>query len=417
MFSRIRMSLADFGFRNVICITAMAATVFLWIFYSFVVTKNDPTHFHVIEHRPSGKLTVKKDPGHYVKWINKPYQWKWSNSMWFSEYLEEGGKKDESIPLRYNDGAEGTISGIMVYLFDEKTPDSLFIGLQNSYRNQENFEDRVIRPMNTDALKLSAALMSSEQSYTTRKQDLGQMALDQLRNGVYLTTVKRDTIMDFTGERVVSDVTHIQTDAVDDKPLRSEEKSLAKLGIDPLVYSLYEPTYSERVNTTIEKKRTSAMERIISLAKTKLESRKGYMAQIQGNVNVLTQKYEQMADNTLRIVQAETHQDTVRVIAETRRDVAKVREAIAGMKKKIGELEGKKEYTIRQLKIAADEQLVPRLETYVSVEKSKANAFRNTPNMMPSVLISGGEAGGSSSTNQAWEMFLLKEGKKLISGE
>ena len=400
---------------NLVKLIIVLALFSIWIFMGAFVGKNDPMHFIVIEHiaakNDAGRLTVEKKPGHFMKWFNKTHKWEWANSVWFSQYEKEGADKDESVDTRYNDGAIGATSGIMVYNFKENTPDSIMTMLQADFRNQENFEDRVIFPMNQDALKLSSALMSSEESYTTKKKEYGFIALDQLQNGIYKTEVIRDTITDFTGETVIADVTKIKKSA-DDNPLRNTDKTLAQYYLEIPIYSLYEPVYKNAaLNTTIEKKRKASMDKIISLAKTKLEKRLGHLEDVKGQVNVLTKEYEQKALNTVQIIAAETNKDTIRIKSETHRVVASVRKKISLMKKKIGELNGGKELEVRKLLIGADNQLVSRLDSYERVQKLQAEAFGKATNVMPGTLL-GGEGGNSAQT--AWDMFLINQAQSFI---
>ncbi|MBI2633105.1 MAG: hypothetical protein HYW78_01810, partial [Parcubacteria group bacterium] len=330
-------------------------------------------HFLIEEH-VTGGLSVHKDPGNFFKWFNSIHRWEWANAIWFSEYDNEGSGNDESIGIRYLDGALGNISGIMIYAFDYNTPDSVLKALQGDLKNQDNFEDRIIRQKLFDVVPLAAALMTSDESYTTRKKEFGFMALDQLQDGKYKTYVKRDTVIDFTGEKLVTDAQKVLTEKktvtingkkdIIETPLRVEDKTLREMNVSIPVFSLYEPSYVKDVAERIEKKRSEAMKKVVSIAKTKLENRENYLETVKGKVEIIKKKYEQMAINKKQILAAQTTLDTVRVISETNRDVMRIKKVIAGMKKNIEELKGTKEYRVRQLKVYADNQLEAYLGAY-----------------------------------------------------
>lgn len=388
---------------NLTKLIILLSCLVLTILYGVFVTKNDPTHFMVIEHVVSGDLTVKKNPGHFIKGINRVYSWEWSRPIWFSPFDEEGREIDESINAQYRDGAKGSVSGVMVYSFGYNAPDSFFTNLQQSMRTQDNFESRMVRPMMQESIPISASQMTSEESYTVAKKDFGFYCLDQLEYGVYLTEVTRDSIKDFTGETIVADKPTIKRNK-EGKPLRSKERSLKNLNIEVVVFSLYEPTYAPEVDTMIVQKRQASMNKVISLAATKLARREAYKATIEGNVNVLTEKYSQMAKNAIVIKAAETLKDTTRIVSETDLSVARIRKTIAEMKKQIGELEGRIEYNKRSLLMQADRQLVDRLEAYKNAQVLMAGAFLTDGRIMPDILFGNSGKGGSSFTQSAIEL-------------
>lgn len=367
--------------------------------------------------KQSVSMTVRRQPGHFFKWVNLTHRWRWANEVWFSEYEEEGASTDDSVPLRYGDAATGNISGIMLYNFMDTIPDSILINLQRNYRDQFNFEDRIVRPLNVDALKITAALMTSEESYTTRKKEFGEVAQDQLTNGNYNTYAKRDTIIDFTGERVVADVTKVKY-AIDPVtrqqiPVRSKEKSLGSWGIEVPIYSLYEPKYEPRVDTMMVRKLSSTLGKVVSLARTKYENRVNYKEQISGQVDVLKQKYAQEVTNMEMVVQSQTNQDTTRIKSDARRQVARIGLSVASFKREIGQLQGDKELRVRQLGMEADKQLTSRLDTYVKIQVAKADAFAAAKQIFPRAIVSGGSGKDSS---PILDIFGINQVKQLMNG-
>ena len=56
-----------------------------------------------------------------------------------------------------------------------------------SFRSYGSVASGLLKPAIREAVVLSGALMTSEESYSGGKAELSQLALDQLQNGVYLT--------------------------------------------------------------------------------------------------------------------------------------------------------------------------------------------------------------------------------------
>lgn len=399
------------GKRNLPLIVIISVFLLCLIMFNILFSKNDLQHFVIVEKVPSGTLVVKKDPGHFFKGIHRTYRWNWARPIWFSSESREGKRRDESVPVRYLDGALANISGIMVYQFNYDTPDRTLISHHQSYNNQQNFEDRVIKPMNLDALRIPASLMTSEDSYTIRKKEFGEMAIDQLLRGILRTYTEYDTIVDFTGEQVLAPVTKIMQDD-EGNYLRSREKSLGSLNINVPLYSLYEPVYQDIVDATISRKRQQEMGRIISYASTQLEQRKERMERINGELNIINQRYDQEVENMVAVTQAQTRQDTMRIRAETRVSVSEVREGIAQTRKEIELLEGNAELQIRRLSVQADNQLLDRLNAYVFSQQKMAEAYARGKQIMPEFKLSSG-----SSVNGAWDMFLYNQARPLQKKE
>lgn len=402
-----------------IWIIAFVIAISLRLCWALFVDKNDLQHFVVVEYRTGKELTVKRDPGHYFIGVNIPHKWEWTNSVWFSQFDGEGDDGDNSVPLRYYDGAQGHQSGVMVYQFDLDTPDSSFIRMQLDYRSQSNFENRVVKPITMESLKKSASLLSSEDSYTIKKKEFGLMALDQLENRPYVTEVVRKEIKDITGEFIVADVPQIKIDTDKTSPtygekVRSGDKGLVDFHISVPVFSLYECRYDTVASDRIETKRSSKMDKIISVAKTKLAQKENYLEDVKGKVAVIKQEYLTKKNNAAAIIAAASNQDSIRIYAETRKDVAAIRLTISQMKKDISILEGNKEFTIRNLFVQSDNQLEDRVATWKKGQLAMATAYKKGLGIYP-VIDLGDNKGGKAPESQAMTLFLMNEGKKALA--
>lgn len=291
------------------------------------------------------------------------------------------------------------------------------VELQQKFRDQRNFEDRAIKPLLVDALRISASITSSEEAYTSKKKEVGYMGLDQLQNGIYKVIVVPDSIEDFTGEVDFRDVTKIVEEMGPDSimhPVRTG-KSLNNFHVKSLVFSLYETDFDPSVEKIIKEKLNTNMDRIISLANTQLQSKKNYLEEVKGQVKIKKQKYETKEENEVKLVKSEMVKDTLEIMSQAKVKVSKIRKIISGYEKKISELQGTKEYKIRQLNMNADRQLHPRLNTYAEIEKRKAYAYGEAKGIYPEIILGADKGNKSSDVESFLKTSIIKNLNDLKS--
>ena len=91
---------------GIIACCSLIAVVILW---GWIVGKNDDQNYQVLQ-TPTGKVSIIDSPGWYGKWFATIWTYPRSVQKYFSASAEEGGAKDESIRVTFNDGGTAQVS-------------------------------------------------------------------------------------------------------------------------------------------------------------------------------------------------------------------------------------------------------------------------------------------------------------------
>src|SRR6185295_2975713 len=126
-------------------ILAVIAIVGIFVLVSLgsVVESLDASHVMVVQSPVSGVLTWHTTPG--LKWQGwgSYTKYKKRDQFWFSSTKDQGKGKDESIPIRFNDGGNGSVSGSISY--DMPLDSKNLTQLHTRYGSQEAIDQQLIR--------------------------------------------------------------------------------------------------------------------------------------------------------------------------------------------------------------------------------------------------------------------------------
>ena len=88
-----------------------------------------------------GQLQVWNEPGVHWQNFGKVTRYKKSAQYWLSAKEDEGKKTDDSIRVRFNDGAHGNVSGSLRY--NLPTDPAKMIAIHSTYGSMAAIESRV----------------------------------------------------------------------------------------------------------------------------------------------------------------------------------------------------------------------------------------------------------------------------------
>lgn len=168
---------------------AVVLGFFLLIMLFSVFEQVDANEILVVQ-SPTGDLTAHTTPG--IKWQGwgKVTFYQKRSQFSFSAKSDQGDKKDQSLPVMFNDGGSAHLSGVMSW--EMPLTEKPIIKLHTLYGSQQGIEQQLVRPSIERAIYLTGPLMSSAEAYSARKPDLLRYFEDQARNGVYqMETVER----------------------------------------------------------------------------------------------------------------------------------------------------------------------------------------------------------------------------------
>lgn len=369
------------------------------LFLHTLVDTNSAGFYKVKQAAGTGKMTVITTPGVFLRLGGDVTTYKAADIIYFSKHDSEGGDKDDSIEARFNDGATAKITG-NVRIDLPADPEKL-LAIHKVFRSYDALIKDTVRQVIGESTILTAALMTAEESYTTKRAEFSQMVDDQIRNGVYLTEAKQVEVKDkATGETVIKNIVSIQRD---DKGIALRKESpFANYGIRISQAIVKEIDYQDTVRNQIEQKQQALMQVVSAKANAEKAIQDRLTAEEVGRKNVAVAKYEQEVKKATAVTQAEQEL----AVAELHKRAAE-QNKLASIAE--GEGEGEKRRRIMQ----ADGALDKKLEAYVQTQAAWAKAFAESKNPVVPGIVMGGQSDSGNAAQRMMELMSLKAAKDL----
>lgn len=314
------------------------------------------------------------------------------------------GYADTSIQVRFNDGGHASVEGILSWEMP-LVPESV-VRLHKEFGSVEAIDKQLVGPALTKAFYLTSPLMSSTESYASRRTEFLQLFEDQLRNGVYKTrTVAVKEPDPITGvEKTVNKVELVMDD--NGTPVRAEASSFGLYKITALPPTITTVVYDSEVEGQIKKQRDNALDVQLAIANTKKAEQDAITAKAQGEARAATAKADQEVIKVGEVTQAEKV-----------RDVAKLSAEAAGFTKQRDILLGEGMAEQKRLLMNADGALQQKLDAYVKINNTWAAAIsQHQGPLVPNVVMGGSSGSPSTATGsmqQMMEMLSLQAAKNL----
>lgn len=377
---------------------AAVSFLFILIFAGSLWEQVDAGEIMVKQHPVSGELVFYTSPG--IKWqgFAKVTKYQKREQFWFSSGDEQLGESDEgAIKVRFNDGAHADISGSVAW---ELPLDELHLAeLHTKYGSMHAIEQQLIRTVVEKSLYMTGPLMSSAESYASRRNDLLSLIDDQIRNGVF-STVSKDVRRkdEVTGvEKTVREVNLVPSDSIIEHGFKRESVSpLEAFGIlvIPGTLSLNAVDYDKTVEAQIQKQQEAIMQVQTAMATTKMAEQRAITVEAEGRASAATAKWEQEVKNA-----------TVNAEAEQRNKTATLDLKTAELKKQATILLAEGESQSRKLVMEADGALEKKLQAYTEVNRLYAEAISNYKGAwVPSITMGQGN-GAAVAQNGAMDFI------------
>ena len=374
----------------------------------------------IVQSPLSGNISVYTTPGPKWQGFGKVTHYKLRDQAWFmtpqkNEVLPDDAVGQPSIDIRFNDGGKAAVHGSIAYELpiDEKK----LIELHKRYGSQDAVEQQVIRSSMEKCIYMSGPLMSSSESYASRRNELLGVIEDQIQNGIYKTNAKEVKTKDeATGEEKTVKQVHITLGA-DGKPLREQVSLLSELGIKAFNLSVKHVIYEERIENQIHKQQESSAtaQQAIIEART-AEQRKitakaeaeADQAKLVGAANAKKAESIAIAEmgvavEALKALQIKTN---AYILAQQKLEVAELGAKEAEQFKKSEQLRGEGEAARRAAVLQADNALEKKLDAWVSVQKAYAEALsKYTGQIVPSIVM--GAQSSNAPTDSLQNMLQL----------
>lgn len=355
-----------------------------------------------------GDLNVYSQAGPVWQGFGRVTSYKKREQYSFSAKVDQGKPKDESIDVTFNDGGHGKISGVNSWEMPTSVP--AVVKLHTLFGSQNAIEQQLVRPAIEKAVYLTGPMMSSTESYQSRRSEFLQIFEDQSRNGIYKTETFSDKQLDPVSgkEKTVNSVRIVMKDGV---PVRQSASALKEFGIvleSPSIEIIYDKTILKQ----IEDQQKAVAQIQTAQAEARGAEQKAITTVKQGEAEAAKKKWEQEALKATAVTKAEQEKAVAITDAEKERDVAKLKKDAADFYKQEQILKGEGDGAYRQKVMQANGALEQKLETYSSVMINFAREF-GKQKWVPEVQMGGTGASGVNSVSSMMDMLSAKTARDL----
>lgn len=354
---------------------------------------NDAGFYAVRQAAGTGTLTAYARPGMFFQGFGEVEKYKAADTLHF-----EDGELG-SIEVRFNDGAKAKVAVNVRY--ELPINDEQLIQIHQKFRSYDALVNETIRNVVSESILLTAAMMSTEESYTTKRAEFSQVAEDQVLNGIYLTEAETVETKDpKTGEILRRQAVTIQKDK-DGKPER-KHAVLDQYGIRITQFMVKNIDYDEKVDAMIASKQEAMQKTVSARANAEKAQQDRLTAEEEGKKNVAIAKYEQEVQKQKAVTEA-----------EQRLEVAKLSRLAAEQEKAKLIAEGEGEASKRRALMVADGALDKKLTAYVETQKAWAEAFSKSANPVVPGVVVGSQSGSGNAATLMMEMMGVKAARDL----
>ena len=396
--------------RNVV-IYAIVAVVGLVLFAIINPISYNEAGYRTVVTQQSGHQFVQFEAGiYYSGFWAKEGEWPNQISVSYKEdktkfELEDNNIDIGKVLIRFNDATTAMVGGITQYILPASEKE--MIEMHNTHKTPEALVRRRLAPYTQESLQSSAQLMSSEMHYGGGRAQMAQDYLDQLKNGVFLLSVKEVSVYDsISKESKRGYQTQIQRDP--SGLAKRKFSSIKEYGITVADAQITDVDYESKVDEMLAKKIDAATRSSISKQELMTAQQQALTAKAKGEQALVEIQYKQMQDQTKQVVAAQT------LVELAKKDLEKQTVAVqaANMEaKKIKVLADADAYEKRTA-IQANGALEQKIAAYVTVQKYWADAFKAyTGNIVP-LWQSGGGNSSNGFQNQL-DFINLKAMKDL----
>lgn len=374
----------------------------------------------VVQSPLTGNLTWHTTPGPKWQGFGKVTKYKVRDQFWFQVNEEDHRESGTPIEVRFNDGGHGKVHGSLAWEIplDEKA----LTEIHRRYGSHLALENQLVKPVVEKSVYMTGPLMSSTESYASRRNDLITYIEDQILRGVYKTTVSEEKIKDaITG--VDKAVKVVRVSLKNGVAEREQSSPFTDFSIKAYNLSIKKLEYDASVESQIQKQQTSASAVQQAIADSRTAEQKALTAKqealaeaakLEGAANAKKAEEIAIAEKKLQVavLTALTAKTNAVLEAQQKLEVAQLATREAEQFKQAEILKGEGEAGRRRAVLAADGALEKKLEAYVSINTAYANALKDYKGaIVPGIIMGGSDKSNGGGVDNFTDMMRILSAK------
>lgn len=380
--------------KEVMLVSGVVGAITIGICSAQLFETNTFGNYQVKQAAVSGDITVKNDAGLY---------WQGFGSITTYPISEDVDFETENLEVRFNDGSVAKVKGTVKFRLPsnpEKQKE-----LHRDYATYENVErDLIIRNVG-EALSNTATFMVAEDSYAAGRAVFSDLAMQQLKEGIFKTSTKIVDVVDTDGTKFKKKEIRIVYDA-EGKPEIQKESTLKYYGIEVVQFVVNDFKYDEKIEDLIARKKDAEQNKVVAMANAEKAKQDAITAEEQGKARVAEAKAKAEVEKITAVVEAQKKAEVAKLEAEQAKYEAQ----------KIAE-KGKAEAEVAKQKVIAG--LTPLEKATIEKETQIGVAAELAKVKFPETMVISGGNGTSGGANpfDAVGLKALYDLSKQMSGD
>jgi len=372
----------------------IAVVVLVWLSGSLFET-NKFGNYQIKQAAMTGTISVRNEPGFY---------WQGGGSIVTYPVSEDVNFETENLKVRFNDGSVASVVGTVK--FKLPTDPEKQKELHKDYGNYDNVEKNLIVRNVSEALSNTATYMVAEDSYASGRAVFSDLAMQQLKDGIFKTSTKTVEVIDTDGTKFKKKEIRVVYDE-NGNPVIQKPSLLKHYGIEILQFVVNDFEYDEKIKDLIARKKDAEQNKVVAMANAEKAKQDAITAEEQGKARVAEARANAEVEKITAVVEAQKKAEVAELEAKQAKFEAQ----------KIAE-KGKAEAEVARQKVAAGltplEKATLEKETAIGVAQQLANVkFPDT------MVISGGSDGKANpwdavGLNQMMEITAKIKNAKMI---
>lgn len=340
--------------------------------------------------------------GEYVVWTDGGLQWQGlgnKHEYFKTSQVEFSGLEEVSegnyvaSALTFNDKGRGFIIGSFRVVMPND--DSNMKKIQQDFGSEKALIANLIKPTLYKVVTSCGPLMSSLESVSETRTDLIAYITDQLNNGVYKTTVIRDSVTnEITGEKELRAKAQIVADTNSPSGYKRQETSpFSQYGITCGLVSILDIKYDAATQSQIDAQKQANLAVITSKTKSLEAIQRTVQITEEGRAAAERAKWEQEKEKAVAVTKAQQEFEVAELEAKKAKQVALKVQA-----------EGEAKAAANRALVSAGLTPAERAEWDYKTAVGVAQALAESKvSWVPSVMF-----GGNGSSNSAMDAVGLK---------
>lgn len=365
-------------------ITAIIGIVFVCC-AGMIFETNNFGNYQIKQAALTGKVTAHNEAGLYYQGFGSITTYPVSEDVDF---------EDNGLQVRFNDGSIAKVKGTVKFKLptnEEKQKE-----LHRDYANYKNVErDLIVRNV-AEALSNTATYMVAEDSYAAGRAVFSDLAMQQLKDGIFKTSTKTVEVTDTDGTKFKKKEIRVVYDE-DGNPIIQKKSLLKHYGIEILQFVVNDFEYDEKINELIARKKDAEQNKVVAMANAEKAKQDAITAEEQGKARIAEARANAEVEKATEVTNAQKVAEIAKIKANQEKEVARLAAEQAKFEAEKIKAQGEAEAYAAKKKVEAG--LTPRekaefdRDTKIGIAKALASV------QFPARMVVSGSGNGGNGVN------------------